>query len=120
MERIYEYLSTRRPFEITPVVIEKAGCVVWIRHRESGELREMHEWLVELFKNQYGVLPHQFDLDFAYHTSLFVGGEGEAAVAYERLKNETLPMSFTASSYVIGCSESGKAGEYRVIRKIEI
>lgn len=116
VEEISAHFSGESPFEITPICVERCGGVVWIRHRETPELSSLHEWLVDLFRDKYGSVPHEFDLDFAYHSSLFVGEEGDAIRAYELLKSVKLPERLMADSFVIGCSESGKAGEYKVIR----
>ncbi|MBQ7326597.1 MAG: VanZ family protein [Clostridia bacterium] len=119
VERLSRKLEEIKSFELTPECIEREGGVVWIRHRESEQLRELHQWVVDFFLGQYGVMPHKFDLEFAYHTSLFVGNEEEATRAFALLKDEPLPERLTAEKYVIGVSESGKAGEYRVIKSAE-
>ena len=116
---ISAHFSGINPFEIMPIGIEICGGVVWIRHRECRELTELHRWLVRLFEEKYSSKPHPFDLEFAYHSSLFVGDEEDARRAYEILKDASLPDRFTAREFVIGCSESGRAGEYRVIKTIE-
>lgn len=119
VERLSKKLEEIKSFELTPECIEREGGVVWIRHRESEQLHELHQWVVDFFLGQYGVMPHKFDLEFAYHTSLFVGNEEEATRAFTLLKDEPLPERLTAEKYVIGVSESGKAGEYRVIKSAE-
>lgn len=119
VEGLSRKLEETRSFNLTPECIEREGGVVWIRHRENERLRQLHQWVVDFFLDQYGVMPHKFDLEFAYHTSLFVGNEEEATRAFALLKDEPLPQRLTAEKYVIGVSESGKAGEYRVIKNAE-
>ena len=116
---ISAHFSGIRPFKIATEDIERQGGILWIKHRESEELRAIHSWLVELFDRQYGVPPHAFDLSFAYHTSLYVGDEETARMIYDLVKDEPIPEGLVANRFVIGCSESGKAGEYRVIKTIE-
>ena len=120
VERISAHFSDIRPFEIAPIGIEREGGIVWIRHNESKELSTLHEWLVNFFKESYSVMPHQFDLEFAYHSSLFVGDDGDAKRAFEMLKGEQIPDRLIADVFVIGCSKSGRVGEYRVIQTISI
>ncbi len=119
VDEISAFFSGESSFEITPICIERCGGVTWIRYRETPELSSLHEWLVALFRDKYGARPHEFDFEFAYHTSLFVGNEEEATRAFTLLKDEPLPQRLTADRYVIGVSESGKAGEYRVIKSAE-
>lgn len=115
---ITEYFSGIRHFKIKPIEIQREGGIVWIRHEESNELADVHRWLVRLFEKGFGVPPHEFDLDFAYHTTLFYGDEVDAEKAYDMLKNTPLPESLVCRSYLIGSSRSGKAGEYRVDKRV--
>ena len=112
---ISAHFSGIRPFEIATEGIERQGGILWIRHCESDELCDLHDWLVELFREEYGVMPHAFDLCFAYHSSLYVGDENKAIAIQERLSGMEIPDRLIADRFVIGCSESGKAGEYRVV-----
>ena len=116
VEAINEYFLSLLPFEIEVTGIERCDGVVWVRHRENEFLSKIHLWLVDFFYQRYGVMPHEFDLDFAYHSSLFVGSEDEAKAAFELLKDRETPRKLIAEKFIIGCSESGKAGEYRVIK----
>ncbi len=118
VKTIGKRLSKSVHLEIKPLCIERCGGVVWIRHEESPQLKALHEWLVRLFKTRYGVTPHEFDLDFAYHSSLFVGDEVTSEAAYELLRDIPLPERLIADGFVIGISESGKAGEYKVVQSV--
>ena len=117
--KISEYFSALSPFCVKAEKVEKNGNIVWIRFAENGELCRVHRDLVELFAGGYGIEPHEFDKKFIFHTTLFYGeDEKNAEAIFEILKTEGLPEGLTAKRFIIGCSESGKAGEYRVIKEI--
>ena len=120
VERIGSIFSGTDRFEVLPVGIEREGGIVWIRHQKNEQLCRLHDNFVELFSEEYGSKPHKFDLDFAYHTSLYVGEESLAKEIYETMVGKAIPERIIADSFIIGCSESGKAGEYRVIKKYNI
>lgn len=115
--RITNLLSDSGSHEIIPECIERCGGVVWIRHRADAGLIRLHNSIVHILRDEYAIMPHEFDLDFAYHTTLFYGEEADAEKAYDMLKNTPLPDSLTSAGYLIGTSESGKAGEYRVDKR---
>ena len=119
VEKIADMLSKATPTELIPECIERRDGVVWIRHRDSEWLCELHRKIVDFYLSQYGVMPHGLDGEFIFHTTLFVGEADEARRVYEALKDEPLPERFAPGGYLMGVSESGLAGEYRVIKNAE-
>ncbi len=118
VEKITAKLSQLPTCELLPECIERRDGIVWIRYKESEQLSLIHQWMVDLYLGQCGVMPHELDGEFIFHTTLFVGEAAEAERVYDALKDEPLPESISAESYVLGVSESGLAGEYRVIKNI--
>lgn len=113
------YYGKIAPFAIETDAVGQNGNIVWCRMRENEQLAELHRFLVDELKSRFGVGSHPFDDCFLYHATLFFGdGEAEASAAFERLRGVELPRKLTASRFLIGASETGKPGEYRVIREI--
>ena len=117
VERLSEKFEETLPFEIKRDDIEQNGGIVWIKHFPSDKLQALHNFLVEFFR-KYGCSDHIFDSDFAFHTSLYVGKADVAEKIYEEIKNTDIPDRLTVESFIIGCSETGLAGEYRVLKRI--
>ena len=63
---------------------------------------------------------HEYDLDFMFHTTLFMDDDTEkVAKAYEKVKDISVPDKLVASRFVIGTSESGDLGTYKIHKTIE-
>lgn len=121
VSRISEYYQTLSPFYVKVQEIERNGTIVWIKMKENEELDKIHKDLMDIFLKEYGVQPHAYDLAFCYHSTLWMGAdETKAKEVYVDLQQETLPEWLPAKKFVIGCSESGKAGEFRVIREFSV
>ena len=120
VNRIERWYRTLSPFQIAVQGMERNRNVVWLKIAGCPELERLHSEVVRLLQEEYGIGLHPFDQDFRFHASLFLNSdENKAAEAFSLLQNESLPFTLTASRFVIGCSETGRAGEYRVIRTIE-
>lgn len=116
VKEIEQYYASLRPFDMEPQGIEAYGEVVWLKIKENPALSVIHRELVALLLAEYGVLPHEFDKAFLYHASLFMDPDpARLDAAYALLRHAPYPERLTAQRLLIGCSETGRAGEYRVI-----
>lgn len=106
------YVNLREP--------EQAGSILWLAFRESGTLRRLHNILDRDLKDKFGVPQHLFDKVFAFHSTLAVGDPGEVSALHQRLRNWKLPEKLEIRAFLLGISETGKSGTYRVVRRIEI
>ncbi len=121
INRIREYYLTLSPFAVTVQGIEKNGNVVWIKMAENDVLKKIHKDLVDILLKEFGVQPHDFDSSFIFHATLFMDNDGSKVdEAYSILQQEILPEKLMADKLVIGCSETGRAGEYRVVKEFEL
>ena len=119
MNTLEEYYATIRPFEIPVWGIEDEGCIVWIRMDACDELNRIHDDLNRILGERYGVGLHEYDCDYKFHTTLFMGYEEEKIhAAYAQIKDDVLPKKLVAERFVIGGSKSGKLGTYSVFRTI--
>jgi len=120
IQREMEQIFRRTPaFSIRVRGLEGVPGCLWIAMEENETLRGLHEKMVGL-AGRYGAPPHPFDGDFRYHSTLFLSQEAEKlARMADRLKEAPLPDVIPANAFLIGGSETGRAGEYRVFQRIE-
>lgn len=116
---IGEYLRGVRHFEVGINGIEKHGNVVWCAVGGCSELSAIHSDLLEMMSSDFGVGAHSFDNSFIYHSTLFFSEDEQmASEAFEHIKNEPFPEKLTVNSFLIGLSETGKAGDFKVTERI--
>ena len=121
IDAILEFYKTLEPIELFTDGIEREGNIIWLRFKENDEINSVHHRLCSLMKERFGVSLHPFDLEFKYHTTLFLGiGDDKLASAYDMVKSVNIPASVILNRPVIGASESGLAGTYKVIHTVEI
>jgi hypothetical protein len=74
-----------------------------------------------MLKDKYGIPLHEYDLDFIFHTTLFMDGDKEKInAAHTLLGDLNLPETLEANTFVIGKSETGENGTYRVYKTVEV
>ena len=118
---ILEFYKALAPIEILTDGIEREGDIIWLRFKENDEINGIHNHLCALMEERYNIPYHPFDLEFKYHTTLFFGiGEEKLTAAYDLLRDAKTPTFVTLNRPVIGSSESGLAGTYKVIHTVEI
>jgi 2'-5' RNA ligase len=112
---IRTYLSGSVMPRLTFSAPELYGNIIWIPIEASDELTRLHEDLLAI-THSYGIEPHTFDRKFAFHSTLFVdSSEEKLSKILTRVARLPIPERITAEGFIIGVSESGAAGDYRVI-----
>ena len=118
VEKIY---SSHRSFDINVKGIENENVIVWIRMEECETLNAIHDELNELLLRKYGVPLHEYDMDYKFHTTLFMDSDTDKMnAAYGKIKNEPVPSVLHADRFIIGTSRSGALGTYSVYKEIKI
>ena len=117
--RLEQIVQEAPPLLLQPKAIERQGEVLWLAFEPTAALVELHRELDEVMERDFGVLPHPYDLDFRFHSTLFLDADTERLMRMERLlSNLTLPPPFPVNRFFIGCSPSGRAGEYTICKRI--
>ncbi len=99
--------------------IENEHIIVWLRMKESEELNIIHDRLNDMLLSKYSVPLHEYDLDYKFHTTLFMGeDEGKIDRAYELLKNEIPPQKLYIKNFCIGISENGDFGTFELLHTV--
>ena len=118
IEKLYHSVT---PFEIAVDKIECYENISWIRYKQNDKIDEIHDRLNAMLFEKYGVGLHEYDCDYKFHTTLFMeNNEEKIRMAYEMIKNVYLPKMISVNKLLIGVSESGKLGSYRVFREVNI
>lgn len=121
IDDITDYLSALTPFEISVKGIEAYENIVWIRMVNNNEIDSIHDRLNEMLLKKHGVVLHEYDLDYKFHTTLFMSdNEDKIRTAYERVKDTSLPDVLKINRFLIGTSKSGKLGTYSVFKEINV
>lgn len=118
---IRDFYKTLKPFYIKVKGIEQAGPIIWITMQDSIELADIHKKLDEMLFEKYGVVQHDFDKDFRFHTSvLMIYNEEQITKAFDDIKDTNIPEILRAERFIIGSSVEGRAGNYNVIEEINL
>ncbi len=116
IEAIKAYYRTLKSFLIPVQGIEYHETISWIRMTENEALNQIHDDLNKMLFDQFGVGLHEYDRDYMFHTTLFMDDDaGKVLRGYEAIRNESLPDMLIAKQFLIGSSETGSLGTYRII-----
>ena len=118
---ILSIYDAQKPFEIDIKGVEKYENIIWIRMYSNAEVEALATKLNLMLKEKYGIPLHEYDLDFIFHTTLFMDNDAEKInTARTLLGDIALPETLVANRFVIGTSETGKNGTYRVYKTVEV
>ena len=121
IEFLQNYLKKQKPFSLTAQGFESQSGIVWLKFNATKTLKKMHNELDALMLENFNVKQHEFDLNFAYHSTLFINLNGEQANAVMHdLKEQPFLKNVNANAFIIGTSHTGKAGTYSVIKTISV
>ena len=113
-----EILSKECRFEAGFAEISKLGNILWCGIRENPRMPQLHQQLDTLLQTHWGVTPHPFDLDFQFHSTLFLDSdEGKLEQMCSLLQHYPLPETFPVTTCLLGTSPDGTPGSYQVVRK---
>lgn len=120
IEEIINYYLTIQPFKIDIYKIEMYYNIIWIRMCRNKELDKVHYDLNSILLNKYHIELHEYDLDYKYHTTLFMDNSPiKIREAYALIDKGQLPESITANEFIIGVSESGELGSYNIYKRVK-
>jgi len=120
IEDIVNYYSTIEAFKIDISKLEMYDNIIWVRMIRNKMLDKVHDGLNKMLLDKYNIPLHEYDLDYKYHTTFFMDDDAEKIKeAYSLIKNVKLPQCLTANRFIIGVSETGELGSYRVHKCIK-
>ena len=121
IETLLDYYKTVKPFFVDAECIEIENNIVWLRMNETPILNQIHNDLDRILLEKHEIMPHPFDLDFKFHSTLFLDSDKEKIeMAHNRIQDAKFPLSLCANKLIIGASPSGKIGTYGVTHTIDL
>ena len=115
------FLSVQKPFSLRIRQAEQAENILWMPVAENEVLRQLHVRLDTLLERRFGIGQHKFDKCFLFHSTLFVDSDaGKIAHMQETLAQYPTERELAVDTFLLGLSETGKSGAYRVIQQIKV
>ena len=106
LEDLKTFVSEQNPFAVRLQSAQQMGNILWLPVADNDHLRH---------------LQHKFDKEFLFHSTLFIDPDMEkVAKMAEVLTNYPIERELTVDTFLLGVSEQGKPGTYRVVSEIQI
>ena len=107
-------------FEIEVSGIEIFEGIAWVRMKHTEQLISLSNELNSMLLSRHGVPLHEYDTDYKFHSTLFMGKDNEVREEFSMLEDISIPEKLTANRFVIGFSDSGELGTYSVLDEITL
>ena len=121
LEELRAYLSVQQPFPVHILNAERMGSILWLPAAENETLDRLHRELDQLLECKFSVPQHPFDKGFLFHSTLFMDPDTEKIDQMGRvLAQYSLERELQADTFLLGISETGKPGSYRVVHQIQV
>ena len=121
IDTLINYFKCLATFVVETKGIEKHDNIIWVRMKKSDILNNIHIDLNSLLLEKYSISLHEYDLDFLFHTTLFMDDDKDKiSNAFKLIKDIEVPKEMTIDKYLIGVSDTGKPGTYKIIKEIRI
>lgn len=120
LKTISDYYNQIDPFDIEVEGIEKHTQIIWIKVKRNKEIDKIHDDLNTMLLNKYNIGLHEYDLDYKFHSTLFMDSDKELLQKAGDLLGEVeLPKKLRINTFLIGTSDTGQLGTYYVYKEFE-
>lgn len=120
IEEVIHYYLSIQPFRIDIYKLEMYDNIIWIRCHRNEDLDKVHDDLNSILLEKYNIRLHEYDLDYKYHTTLFMDDNMDNIKgAYNLINKIELPQSILANRFIIGVSETGELGSYTIYKRVK-
>ena len=118
---LLDYFKSVKPFEVETSGISFEHVICWISMKRNEQLDRLHDYLNDFLMQKYGVPLHEYDTDYKYHTTLFSdSNEEKVLMAYKLIEQEQIPKTINANTILIGFSDSGNLGTFKIKHTIKL
>ena len=121
LEYLEAFLSAQQPFDVQILRAEQNGHILWLTVAGNEALFRLHRELDIRLETLFDIPQHEFDRNFAFHSTLFMDKNTEKIAQMENALNAyPFARKLPVDTFLLGISETGAAGTYRVIREIKV
>ena len=124
-EEVLEYLSdclrAQSPFTVQITDVQRTENILWLCAAENETLNRLHRELDDRLESRFGIAQHEFDKAFQFHSTLFLDTDtAKVEQMHRALHGYPFARFLPIDTFLLGLSETGKPGTYRVVRQIRI
>ena len=117
---LIKYFKSLSSFDIDVKGIEKHDNIVWLRMINNDIIDNIHQDINNLLKDKYDISLHEYDLDFIFHTTLYMNDDiDKISKAYDLIKDIKVPSKLHLDTFLIGKSTGGNLGSFRIAKRIK-
>ena len=115
------FLSAQQSFSIRLGPAQQFGNILWLPAAENHVLPRLHAQLDELLESRFGIPRHEFDKAFLFHSTLFIDNSvAKLEAMAEAVRSFPLPTELQIDTFLLGVSNNGAPGSYRVVRAVKV
>lgn len=116
-----QHLGRQQPFTVQLLPPQRRDSILWLPVVENAELQQLHRELDIHLEDRFGIQQHQFDKCFQFHSTLFMDADdGKLEQMLNALRPLPIACNLTVDTFLLGVSETGAPGSYRVLREISL
>ena len=121
LDDLEAFLSVQKPFAVQVLDAQQAGHILWLTVSENEHLNRLHAELDARLESRFGIPQHEFDKCFKFHSTLFMDSNtAKVTQMCDALKKYPVSQLLPVDTFLLGSSETGKPGTYRIVRQIKV
>jgi len=121
LDDLTAFLKRQPPFSIQIKQVERSNNVLWLPVEDNLLLQQLHEQLDTRLEQCFSIPRHKFDKCFRFHSTLFMDANPDMlSIMHKRLQGFPVAQELSVNTFLLGLSETGKPGQYRVVREIKV
>lgn len=121
LEDLALFLAAQKAFSVRIASPQQAGNILWMPVEDNAQLQWLHGKLDERLEHRFGIPQHAFDKRFLLHSTLFMDADTHKIARMERmLADYPISRELSVNTFLLGESELGKPGTYRIVREIKV
>lgn len=118
---LVQYFEKEQSFFVEHLRVDTHQGIVWSVFKHSTILEKFHSYLIEFPFKKYDIKPHEIDLSFSFHSTIFydpLKGRDELQAIGDTLNNVIQNEKLRIKKVLIGLSNTGKPGSFKIVKRI--